>query len=351
MSFPIGQMFVIGFDGLTVRPGDPVAVAIQRDRAGGVILFDRDMAGGRRNVESPDQVRALLAGLEGMAATPLLVCVDQEGGLVRRLKEGDGFTPCPAAARLGRDDDPALTRCHAEAMAAELAWLGFNCNLAPVVDLARNPDNPIIARHERTFGLDPALVIRHAAVFIEAHHYHGLACVLKHFPGHGSSNEDSHLGMADVSATWDPIELEPFARLIEQGLADAVMTAHVVHRGLDPELPATLSPRIISELLRGRLGFQGPVFSDDLQMAAIRAQWGFEESVRRAVLADVDVMVVGNNLGRDPDAVRRGIAVIEAMLARGEIDTGRIVRSLARIQQLKNTLQGRKTWKDGNRTA
>lgn len=347
----LGQMFLAGFDGLTVGPGHPVVTAIRRDRLGGVILFDRSIDGSRQNIASPSQLAELTAALQEHAETPLLVAVDQEGGQVRRLKEEDGFPPSVSAVSLSVSP-AAEAEAGMDGMAAVLAEHGINFNLAPVVDLATNPENPIISRFDRSFGREPDLVARLAARFVQAHHRHGVACCLKHFPGHGSASEDSHLGFVDITDSWRQEELDPFGNLIDAGLADAVMTAHVVHRGLDPAgLPATLSGEMLARLLRRRLGFTGPVVSDDLQMKAISKRWNLEEAVQMSVLAGVDLIIVGNNLAREEDVTTRGIRAIERLLEEGRIEKERLAASLARIRTLKEKIAGRKAWKEKKPTA
>lgn len=337
---PLGQMFMVGFDGCRLEDDHPLREVIERQRVGGVILFDRNVDGRRQNIRSPAQLGELTASLHDLAPDPLLVAVDQEGGRVCRLKERDGFLPSCTASELGcREADP-----HGPvlAMARELREMGINLNLAPVVDLDIYPENPIIGRYGRSFGADPDLVVAQARAFIQAHHQAGVACALKHFPGHGSSRGDTHLGFVDVTDTWQEKELEPFARLIDQGLADCVMTAHVVNRQLDPDgLPATLSPPVLTGLLRQRLGYDGVIVSDDLQMRAISGQWSYREAVQRAVLAGVDLLIVGNNLIRQPDAVAEGVLAIEELLDRGTLEVAGISRSLERIEQLKKNIQER----------
>ncbi|WP_456385917.1 beta-N-acetylhexosaminidase [Desulfolithobacter sp.] len=336
----LGQMFMVGFDGCRLDEDHSLREVIEQQRVGGVILFDRNVDGRRQNIRSPAQLKALTASLHDLAPDYLLVAVDQEGGRVCRLKEKDGFLPSCTAAELG---------CHKAdphgpvlAMAMELREMGINLNLAPVVDLDIYPKNPIIGQHGRSFGADPDLVVARARAFIQAHHRAGVACALKHFPGHGSSRGDTHLGFVDVTDTWQEKELDPFARLIDLGLADCVMTAHVVNRRLDPDgLPATLSAPILTGLLRQRLGFDGVVVSDDLQMGAITGQWSYREAVQRAVLAGVDLLIVGNNLIRQLDAVAEGVLAIEELLDRGKLDVARISRSLGRIEQLKKNIQER----------
>lgn len=336
----LAQLFLIGFRGLTLAEAPWLARALKSHPPGGVILFDRNIDRSRQNIESPAQLSALTASLQKTSRTPLLIAVDQEGGRVCRLKEADGFAPTLSAARLAETGVAATAR-YSEAMAAELAAMGVNLNFAPVVDLNLNPQNPIIARYERSFGSDPDQVVAHAQAVIAAHHRHGVACCLKHFPGHGSATGDSHLGFVDVSACWQAEELEPYRRLIHKGYKDGVMTAHLINRQLDTEdRPATLSPIVIEGMLREDFGFRGVVFSDDLQMRAISGEMGMSEAIGRALLAGVDMLVIGNNLSPREDALENGIKAVSDMLASGRLSWSRVEESLARINRLKTRLQG-----------
>ena len=347
----LGQLFLVGFAGLAVDAHHPVVTDITRHGLGGVILFDRTLRGERQNIASPAQLRELTSALQSHAATPLLIGVDQEGGRVCRLKEEDGFAPTLPAQLLGGQDDPGATGRHAEEMAAELAACGINLNLAPVVDLDLNPANPIIGRYQRSYGSRAEQVIRHAAAFVSAHHHHGVACCLKHFPGHGSAAGDSHLGFVDNSEQWRPVELEPYRQLFAQGLADSVMTAHVVNRQLDPSgLPATLSAPVLSGLLREELGFGGVTISDDLQMRAISDQWSYEEAVQRALLAGVDMIIVCNILAHEEDAVGRGVRAVAQLLDQGRISEEQVRASLSRIAHLKQKIAGEVPWSNSQPT-
>jgi beta-N-acetylhexosaminidase len=343
----LAQMFVIGFDGTVIDGDHPVVRSIETGNQGGVILFDRDMTGSRQNIVSPDQLRRLTSTLQEYAKTPLLIATDQEGGRVCRLKEGDGFPASVSAGHIGTANNETDTGATVETMAVTLADHGINFNLAPVVDLDINQANPIISRYERSFGSETALVVRHARQFIEAHHRHGVACCLKHFPGHGSSAADSHLGFVDITDCWQEQEIEPYRELFQTGFGDAVMTAHVVHKKLDAGgLPATLSRVILTEMLRGKLGFTGVTVSDDLQMKAISNRWNFAEAVQMAVLAGVDLLVVGNNLVRQQDALVAGVSAIEKLIKEGRIDQSRILASLERIRHLKEKIAGERPWKN-----
>ncbi len=340
----IGQMFMLGFDGTGIDDGHWIVRALEEEHLGGVILFDRNVDGSVQNILSSGQLQDLTATLQGFSRDLLLISVDQEGGRVCRLKERDGFPKIPSAKVIGQGNLRQAAG-YAGVLAATLARHGINFNLAPVVDLDLNPDNPIIGRYQRSFGADPEQVICNALIVIDAHHRQGVACCLKHFPGHGSAAADSHLGFVDSTRYWHRQELIPFGRLIGEGFCDAVMTAHVINRKLDPQgLPATLSPAIIGGCLRRALGFSGVTVTDDLQMQAITRKWGYAEAVRLAVLAGVDLLIVGNNLERREDALGVGRQSIKDMLDRGEVDADYIDGCLQRIAILKKKIAGELPW-------
>jgi beta-N-acetylhexosaminidase len=334
-------MLLVGFRGLVL--GQPTAADVSRG-LGGVVLFDRDQpTGGPRNVESPGQVADLTAALRTAAlrtAAPgaLMISTDEEGGRVARLDDRHGFPPTISAAELGAMDDPSTTEAAARGMAETLAAAGINLNLAPVVDVNVNPDNPIIGALDRSFSADQAVVIDQALAFIRGQHAGGVLTTLKHFPGHGSSTGDTHLGVVDVTDTWTKRELEPFAAVIDAGMADAILTAHVFNANLDPDHPATLSRATITDLLRGQLGYDGVVISDDLQMGAIREAYGYDEAVRLAIEAGVDVLTIANQQVFEDDIVARTVEIIVGHVEAGRLDAARIEESWRRIEALQGRL-------------
>lgn len=330
LDVKIGQMLMVGFSGATIAADDPIMHDIHLRHLGGVILLD--WVG---NIQSPEQVIALVTTLQSAAATPLLIAIDQEGGLVSRLKENHGFAPTASHQYLGTMNDTSATHAYASTMAQTLAWLGINLNLAPVVDLNTNPYNPIIARYERSFSADPTIVTNQALAFIQAHHEQHVLCALKHFPGHGSSSQDSHVGLADVTATWSPDELQPYAAILQSGQTDVIMTAHVFNAALDANYPATLSQATIGGMLRGELGYDGVVMSDDMLMGAIRNYYGFELAIQRAIEAGVDILLFAHP---DPDLTRRAHDYITWLVQNGVIGEDRITQSYQRIYRLKAQL-------------
>lgn len=223
-------------------------------------------------------------------------------------------------------------------MAQVLASVGVNLNLAPVVDLNVNPDNPVIGALGRSFSADPAVVTRQALAFIDAMHADGILCTLKHFPGHGSSTADSHLGFVDVTNTWSPTELEPFRNIINAGKSDAIMTAHIFNARLDPDYPATLSHATITGILRNQLGYDGVVLTDDMQMGAIANYYGFEQAIELAINAGADIISIASTTISGGDAGGRAFAAIADAVAAGRIPAARIDESSARIQRLKQRI-------------
>jgi beta-N-acetylhexosaminidase len=330
-------MLLVGFRGTSVRPDSPIIRTLKTINVGGVVLFDYDVPSSSfpRNIESPGQVRRLIRDLQSKARTPLLVAVDAEGGRINRLKAKYGFVDIPSAQALGRED-PSECRSHYSRLAQQLRDLGINLNLAPVVDLNLNPKNPVIGALERSFSADAGVVTARASVFIEAHQGHGILTCLKHFPGHGSSREDSHLGLVDVTDTFQDGELEPYRALIRNARVDTVMTAHILHRGIDADFPATLSPRFLQNILRDRLGFSGVIISDDMQMGAISRNYGFAEALVQAVRAGCDILALANNgQDYDPDAVVKAHRILVEAVRQGKIPRSTIEASYGRIIHLK----------------
>jgi beta-N-acetylhexosaminidase len=334
----LGQLLIVGFRGSQSADCELIARDISEYHIGGVVLFDQEMAQptvNRRNIESPAQVKRLIDHLQAQAAVPLLVSIDQEGGRVNRLKADYGFPESLSHEELGRLNNLEETYHHAELTAKTLASVGINLNLAPVVDLDANPDNPIIKGKRRSFSSDPETVSQQAGAFIKAHRAQGVLTCAKHFPGHGSAPGDTHLGMTDSTKTWSEAELIPFRQLIEAGLCDMIMSAHIFNANLDPDHPATLSRTVITDLLRGTLGFQGAICSDDLEMKAISSHYGLESSVPAAVEAGVDLLCFGNNLSYDPDIAPKAIAILQHAVDSGRITEARVEDSYQRVMALK----------------
>ena len=333
-------MLMVGFRGTEISEHSTIYHDIVNHHVGNVILFDYDVRLKQpgRNITSPSQLKNLTNDLHALAGGQLIIAVDQEGGLVNRLKPELGFPPTLSHQKLGEHDDKTFTYDQASRIAETLRQLGITANLAPCVDVNINPNNPIIAGKERSFSGDPRKVAAHAEVFLRAHRDRGILGCAKHFPGHGSSKDDTHFGMADVTGTWCEEELNPYRHLINSGLCDMIMTTHIINKKLDPEKPATLSRLILTGLLRNQLGYEGAIVSDDLEMGAIVQHFGLQEAIESAILAGVDILTFGKNLASEPADTSHIIYIIKDMMERGLIDESRIDESYKRVVGVKEKM-------------
>lgn len=323
-----GQLLSVGFDG-------PAALAelldrIARSEVGGVMLF-------RPNIVEPLQVADLVRTLRSASPDgfPLAVSVDQEGGLVQRLRQP--LTVWPDMLSVAAAGDPARTEAVGRALGDELAVLGIGWNFAPVLDVHTNPANPVIGN--RAFGVTPAAVKTHALAFWRGLRAAGVLGCGKHFPGHGDTQTDSHLDLPAVvhdDTRLRAVELAPFAAAVAAGLS-AMMTAHVLYPAWDARLPATLSPRIARDILRGELGFAGLLVSDDLGMRAVADRWPIEELVVQSLLAGVDHFLVREPRERQEAAFA---ALVRAAESHSDV-RARVRESAARAARFKALLSPR----------
>src|SRR5262245_44603817 len=328
----LGSLLLVGIDGIDGEATD-VDGLLCGARVGGTVLF-------ARNIVAPEQLARLTAALAERAAIctglKLFVAVDAEGGSVMRLAPSVGWPGTLSAQELGEANDFVLTELEARRIGRMLRAAGINWDLAPVVDVGYNPANPVIGATARGSRRNT----RAARALVLGMRAEGVLTALKHFPGHGSSYGDSHRGFTDVTDTASPeVELLPYRTLIDAGLADSVMTAHVFNRRLDERRPATLSRATISGLLRGELGFAGPVVSDDLRMAAIEQQYGLGEAAVLAIDAGVDMLLIVDN--RLPDGGSAALVTLGAIrdaLASGTLDPARVEAALARIRAFRGRL-------------
>jgi len=326
----LAQLFIVGFDG-TELSGD-LRDLFRHYPPGGVILF-------KRNLEDPDQIDRLTRDLQDQGTSlPTLVCIDQEGGRVWRLPPA--FTFFPEAQALGNAEADSLAYSAAKVIAEELAAVGIHCNFAPVLDLHTNPKNPIIG--DRSFGSDPAAVTALARSVLLSFRAHGIAGCGKHFPGHGDTDLDSHETLPTVSADrgrLSSVEMAPYRMLARDPRRplELVMTAHVRYPELDPKRPATLSPRILRGALRGQIGFDGLIVTDDLEMGAITETYGPDEAALLAFRAGSDFLMFCHT----PSHLPVCIETLYRSLKRGETSYGRVSRSLSRIERFKKRLRYR----------
>jgi beta-N-acetylhexosaminidase len=328
-SLDVGQLFVMGIPEPTLDARS--RSILTRERLAGVILF-------KRNIESLEQVVELNREIVTAAPTdaPFLLSVDQEGGRVARLR---GIaTDIPSMRTLGKlaKDDEDLPYRVGAMMARELVSMGFHLDFAPVLDVDTNPANPVIG--ERAFSRDAHEVALFGSRMIQGLQQSGIAACGKHFPGHGDTDTDSHLALPRVPHSMqrlNDVELVPFRAAVDAGVA-SIMTAHVAFPALDAELPATLSPHVLSVLLRDRLGFDGVIISDDLEMKGVADHYSIDEMVRMGLIAGVDLFLIC----KDADKVEEAIAAAKRAVIDGTVPRARIASAIDRVVRMKERFIG-----------
>jgi beta-N-acetylhexosaminidase len=391
----IGQMLIIGFGGLKQEKGvitweDPnginfnekslIAKHMRELNIGGVIIFEKPYRNEvtktfirDRNVHNPEQLTLLTDKLKAystliqkknhLSVLPLLITVDQEGGMVNRLPTDRGFnfeTVIPQA--LGAEEERILsikqpkknalvkTYLYASHMANQLYKLHFNVNFFPTLDININPLNPIIGGKGRSFSANPHIVTDQGWEFVKAFHKNGIISSLKHFPGHGSSSLDTHEGMVDVTDSYQKEkELLPFRLLIKYGYEDLIMTTHVINGQIDKTqckggpkddhttwCPATMSHVTLTKLLRQQLGFKGVIISDDMSMGAIANEYPLEVSLEKSINAGVDMFIISNN---DADHTEEIVNTIAKLVKEGKINISRIDDAYTHIVKIKRRIQ------------
>ncbi len=332
LDFAIGQMLMLGFYGHSTNAISArlLAAQLRAGRAGGVFFV-------LQNIGSRDEVGSLIA-LFRAGCDPLLaplLAIDHEGGVVQRLHAAHGFTPLPPAREVAASMTPDQAKALYARAGGELAALGFDINLAPVVDIDV-PDNPAIGRHGRSFG-GLGQIAAYASAFLEGFAEAGILCAAKHFPGHGHAQDDSHDGAADISALWTPAELAPFESLIRKGQPMMVMGGHLRLRALEPGgAAATLSRRIVTDLLRRKLNFTGVILTDDLDMGAVSGTMTRREAVIQAIAAGNDLLLIKNLFGYDPSLPRHITAWVRQAILEGRLSEARIMESASRIRAARH---------------
>ena len=324
----IAQLFVFGFDG-TSLPSD--AQALLQQNAGGVILFGR-------NIEETHQLVSLITEIHSSHITAdfPLISVDQEGGRVQRLKDICTWVPTMAEVGDAAHEDGSIPYRLGALMGRELATLGFHLDFTPVMDVNSNPDNPVIG--ERSFSHDPMWVAQCGAELIKGMQGAGVSACAKHFPGHGDTALDSHYALPVLHHTIDrlqKIEWPPFEAAIHAGVA-TIMTAHVLFPALDKDRPATLSSRILKEILIQKMKFQGLIFSDDLEMKALADHHSLEDMVYNGLCAGVDIFLIC----KDTKWTEEAISIAHRLVENGDVPVERVKQSLNKIAAWKQKYVG-----------
>lgn len=323
----IGQLLIAGFHGTTVSP--EIAELIQRRHVGGVILFARNIRDSQQTLELTTRLQALAKDAGHLL--PLLIAVDQENGVVRRL--GQGATVFPGSMAVAATGSVELEYTIAQATGQELRVLGITMNLAPVLDVNSNPANPVIG--VRSFGEDPHAVARYGMAAIQGYQDAGVMTCAKHFPGHGDTITDSHLALPAIPHTLEHLEameLVPFKAAIASGV-DSIMMGHPAFPSLvdSGNMPATISPRMVRELLRTQMGYDGVVTTDDMEMRAITETVGVERGVVLALKAGCDLAFVSHRHDRQIGA----LDTLRAARASGELPEETVRQAVGRVLQLK----------------
>lgn len=296
----VGQMIIAGFEGTTLPKS--IEQSLKDQTLAGVILF-------KRNLETIDQIVALNRAIHNASTDLPFVGIDQEGGLVQRIKSP--LTVWPPMRDVAATEDANFVAHVGEALNDEIAWLGFNLNFAPCVDIHTNDDNPVIGN--RAFGTTPKSVSRYAGAFMGGMAIAGMMPCAKHFPGHGDTHTDSHLELPVLPSSLEDLnarELAPFRAMI-QAKVPMIMTAHILFPDLDAKHPATLSSPILNDLLRIKMGYDGIVITDDLNMKALADHYSIEEIAERGLEAGVDIFLMCRH-------EERRVALFESLIALGE---------------------------------
>ena len=326
----IGSLLMVGFSGKSAGGNFARTIAshIAKGRAASVVYLST-------NVGSRKDVLGLNKLFHDAGATH--IAIDHEGGTVQRLKERQGFTRIASALSIAKSTNPGGAEKIYAVAARELSEAGFTFNLGPVADLHRSY-NPVIGKNKRSYGKDAATVIRYAGAFVKAHRRYGITTALKHFPGHGLSKADSHNGFVDIRDTWQPEELTPFAELVRQGLADCIMSGHLyvrVGKDSNGEL-TTFSKTLVRDALRRRMGFNGLIMTDDLNMGAVRKVATPREAAIRSAQAGYDILLLSNSLKPDANLPAEAVGWIRDAVRQGQISEKQVLDSAARLRRSRS---------------
>ncbi len=316
----VGELFITGLSGFEVERS--TAQFLRDAKIGGVLLF-------AHNFENPAQLAELSNQIqESSDGLPLWMSVDQEGGRVQRFKKG--FTRIPEAVVIGATQSPQLAFEVSKLIASELRAVGINLNFAPVADVATNPKNPVIGN--RAFGSKPDLVAQMVSAFVRGHLVQGVQPCLKHFPGHGDTSTDSHFALPKIETSLEVLKSREFIPFVKgfRSKCSLVMSAHILNPPLDPHWPATLSSRILKEILREELGYSGIIVSDDMEMKAMTDHFGAKEAPVRALEAGCNLIIY-----RTEAACRVAYEGVMQALENHKLNPEVVLNSAQRVRELK----------------
>jgi beta-N-acetylhexosaminidase len=326
----IGQMLVVGIG--KEDNFNTVLNQVKNGEVGGVIFFERDII-------EPQDITLKIGQVKSSSKKNIpFIAIDQEGGAVARINSKNGFSDFQSPKNVATTKTPQEAYSYYFYMAQTLKNTGFNINFAPCIDLAVNK-NSIIAKRGRSFGKSSKVVTEYAKEFSNAHHQNKIATSLKHFPGHGSPTGDTHLGLVDATNTWKAAELAPYKNLLKNSSSlETVMVSHIFNTNWDGKYPASLSKNVVGKMLREDLKFSGVVFTDDLDMGAIRNNYTLDDIVVNAINAGCDVMIFSNYNITDLSLPKKVRKIIKRAIKNGKIAPERIEQSYTRIIELKKQI-------------
>lgn len=316
----LGELFITGFSGLELS--DETSAFLSQAKIGGVILF-------APNYENPAQLAELTHQIQDCRSEfPLWISADHEGGKVQRFKKG--FTRIPEAAAVGAMNSPKLAFEVAEVMAKELKAAGINLNFCPIADIATNPKNPVIGN--RAYGTQPEAVSKIISAIVRGHLTNGIQPCVKHFPGHGDTQTDSHFALPKIDTPLEVLQTREFIPFVKafRSKCSMVMTAHIVNPKLDPKVPSTLSSFVLQEILRKQLRYNGIIISDDMEMKAIADHFGTDDAPRMAIEAGCDLLIY-----RTETASRIAYEALTRALENGSLSADRVLESANRVRAFK----------------
>ncbi|MDB5659245.1 MAG: beta-N-acetylhexosaminidase [Cypionkella sp.] len=334
LAAAVAELLIVGFYGANSRSlsGRLLARQVRRGEVGGVFFV-------RHNIGTLKELTGLIALFRAADNQPL-IAIDHEGGVVQRLTPVHGASRVPAARTVAATLSPRQAHQAYARAGREIAALGFNLNLGPVLDFD-DPANPAIGRPKRSYGTDPGQILAYAEAFVAGFASAGVFCAAKHFPGHGHSAADSHYGVADISARWSVVEMEPFARLfVSSHPPGMVMMGHLRLDALAPDgRAATLSAPIVTGLLREKLGYSGVIVTDDIDMDAISHLMRRKQAFVQALAAGNDLIMIKNLFGYDPLLPQKAVGWVREAIADGVLNEARIIAAAERVRAIRRQLR------------
>lgn len=325
----IGQMLIIGFKGDNIKNTKKIQKQIKNGKISGVILFSK-------NISTKDDFAQMNKKFLSLNEITPIVAIDNEGGLIQRHKFFNNLS-AKEISELNDED----TKKEYEKMARSLKELNINFNFAPVVDLELNKKS-IISKKNRSYGDNPEIVYKNAKIFIEEHNKQNIATSIKHFPGHGSIDVDTHLSFADATNTFKDSELQPYRDLKNYNKLNGVMVSHIFNSKFDDKYPASLSKNTI-DYLKNDIGFDGLIISDDMDMGAIRKNYSFDEAIKLSINSGVNLLIFSNNIQfYDRNIVNKIHKSIKKQLKSGDIKMENIDSSYEKIINFKKNILSEK---------